>query len=225
MLPLPKDSKGLIRDHVYEALRDRILTLELVPGHFFSEKEAIEMLQVSRTPIREAFVRLAQEGLIETVPQKGSYVSLIDLNQVEETRFVREQLETAIVRLACSEMKPAELLQLNNLIAHQELCVSEKDYLRLFDLDEEFHRVIIYSCGKQRTWAMLQQMSTHLRRLRLLRLSVKHDWEIILQEHKAVVAAIGARDADEAARHMRGHLTRVNYEKLELQKQYPTYFK
>lgn len=121
-----RDAKGSIRDYVYDKLKADILDLKLEPGRFISEKDIIEMLKVSRTPIREAFVKLSQEGLIETIPQRGSFISLIDLDMVEESRFVRETLESTIVRLACEQLKAEQVLQLLNLIALQELCIEEK---------------------------------------------------------------------------------------------------
>lgn len=217
--------KGLIRDHVHETLKKHIMELKLEPGRFISEKEMIETLQVSRTPIREAFVKLAQEELIETIPQKGSFITLIDLKMVEESRFVRETLESAIVRQACELLTAEQAMQLQNLVNLQELCVQERNFTRLFELDEEFHRLILVSCGKTRTWELLNQMSTHYIRLRFLRLATNDDWDVILAGHREIVKAIRERRPDEAENAMREHLSRVTYEKDELLSKYPTYFK
>ncbi|MFD0693425.1 GntR family transcriptional regulator [Paenibacillus sp. GCM10027628] len=220
-----RDTKGLIRDHVHETLKRNIMELKLVPGRFISEKEMIEMLQVSRTSIREAFVKLGQEELIETIPQKGSIISLIDLELVEESRFVRETLESAIVRQACELLNSEQVLQLQNLVNLQELCVEEHNYARLFELDEEFHRSIIVGCGKSRTWGLLQQFSTHYNRIRYLRLAATYNWDIILSDHREIVRAIREKNPDHAERAMHEHLSRVNFEKEELKAKYPTYFR
>jgi GntR family transcriptional regulator, rspAB operon transcriptional repressor len=201
------------------------MELKLEPGRLISEKDIIEMLQVSRTPIREAFVQLSQEELIETIPQKGSFISLIDLKLVEESRFVRETLEKAIVRQACEMLKSEQVLQLQNLISLQELCVEEKNFERLFELDEEFHKTIIVGCGKIRTWGMLQQLNAHYNRIRFLRLAVNYDWQIILSEHNAITRAIREKNPDAAEQAMGEHLSRVNFEKEELREKYPSYFK
>jgi DNA-binding GntR family transcriptional regulator len=224
-LETARDSKGLIRDYVYDTLKREIMELKLEPGRFISEKDVIEMLQVSRTPIREALVKLSQEGLIETIPQKGSFISLIDLELVEESRFVRETLEKAIVRQACRLLSSEQVLQLQNLISLQELCVREKNFERLFDLDEEFHQTIVVGCGKTRTWGMLQQLNTHYNRIRFLRLAVNYDWEIILSEHREITRAIREKEADAAEQAMSEHLRRVIFEKEELLQKYPSFFK
>ena len=89
------------REAVYTTLKQLILSLKLPPGTAISEKEISLEFNVSRTPVRESFVRLAQEGLLEVYPQRGTYVSLIQVDLVEEARFMREQLERAVIRLAC----------------------------------------------------------------------------------------------------------------------------
>ncbi|UUZ94099.1 FCD domain-containing protein [Paenibacillus sp. P25] len=114
---------------------------------------------------------------------------------------------------------------LQNLISLQELCVEEKNYERLFELDEEFHKTIIIGRGKTRTWNLLQQLGTHYNRIRFLRLADNYDWEIILSEHHAIIRAIRERDPDAAEQAMREHLSRVSFEKEELLKKYPSYFK
>ncbi|MGG1518657.1 GntR family transcriptional regulator [Paenibacillus oryzisoli] len=217
--------KGLIRDNVHDTLKRNIMELRLEPGRLISEKEIIEMLQVSRTPIREALVKLAQEELIETIPQKGSFISLIDLQLVEESRFIRETLETAVVRQACELLNAEQAMQLQNLINLQELCAAERNYARLFELDEEFHRTIIVGCSKIRTWGLLQQLGTHYNRIRYLRLAVNYDWDVILSEHRSIARAIRERNPDMAEEAMREHLSRVRFEKEELMAKYPTYFR
>jgi DNA-binding GntR family transcriptional regulator len=105
------------------------------------------------------------------------------------------------------------------------LCVEEKNFERLFDLDEEFHKTIVVGCGKTRTWGMLQQLNTHYNRIRFLRLAVNYDWENILSEHRAITRAIKEKDPDAAEQAMSEHLSRVIFEKEELLQKYPSFFK
>lgn len=220
-----RGNKGLIRDYVHQTLKKNIMELRLEPGRFISEKEVIEMLQVSRTPIREAFVKLAQEELIETIPQKGSFISKIDLQHVEESRFIRETLESAVVREACTAMSSEQVLHLQHIIHLQQLCADEHNYERLFELDEEFHKAIVIGCGKTRTWNMIQQMSTHYNRIRFLRLASNTDWKSILEQHQGLVHAIRDKDADRAESIMKEHLSMVDINKQQLKEKYPTYFR
>ncbi|PZE20011.1 GntR family transcriptional regulator [Paenibacillus xerothermodurans] len=220
-----KDKRGLVRDYVYETLKKNIMELRLEPGRFISEKELVEMLSVSRTPIREALVRLTQEELIETTPHKGSIISLIDLEHAEESRFLRATLESAIVREACAKLSREQILNLQNLIALQELCESEGNYERLFELDEQFHQTIIVGCGRTRTWGLIQQVTTHYNRIRFLRLASNHDWRVILAQHRGIVQAIQENDPAAAEQVLRDHLDRVIIEKEELRQKYPRYFK
>ncbi|MFC4808064.1 GntR family transcriptional regulator [Paenibacillus sp. GCM10023250] len=224
-IDVPRDKRGLIRDFVYATLKKNIMELRLEPGQFISEKELVEMLQVSRTPIREALVKLTQEELIETTPQKGSVISLIDLQHAEESRFVRKTLESAVVREACERLGKEQVLHLQNLVSLQELCQSERNYGRLFELDEEFHQSIMIGCGRARTWGLIQQMATHDNRIRLLRLASDSDWKVILAQHQGIVRAIKDKDPDQAELMLRDHLELVVTEKENLKQKHAKYFK
>ena len=120
------------REYVCRLLRTNILHLNLLPGSSVAEKDIAEILAVSRTPVREAFIKLAQEGVLEIIPQKGSYVSLIDPEQVEEMKFCRSSLEKEVIKLACVSFPREELFQLQSCLALQALCIQEKNYARFF---------------------------------------------------------------------------------------------
>lgn len=213
-----------IRESVYVSLKEKILSLELEPMTKISEKEISEKLAVSRTPVREAFLKLSEEGLLEIVPQSGTIVSRIDLNLVEEGRYVREKLETAIVRDACMNFSESYILQLESNIAMQEFSVT-KDYTKMFELDEEFHQILFFGCGKMKTWDLTQQMNTQFKRLRMLRLLTTNlDWDIIVEQHKEIYNLIVKKSPDEAENMMKTHLQLVDFEKETLIDQYPYYF-
>jgi GntR family transcriptional regulator, rspAB operon transcriptional repressor len=213
------------RDHVYEVLKEDIISLKLIPGRSISEKEISEMLQVSRTPVREAFVKLAQEELLEVYPQRGTFVSLIDLHHVEEARFIREHLERAAVRVACESFPKEYLQKLEANFMMQKLSVEEKDYTRLFELDEEFHYTIAIGSGKERIWSVIQQMNAHLNRIRMLSLAAKYNWDLILSQHKSIIESIKKKDADSAEKFMEEHLKKLTFEQEDLKKEYLKYFK
>lgn len=114
------------RDHVYETLKESIIKLDLKPGQSVSEKEISELLSVSRTPVREAFVKLAQEELLEVYPQRGTFISLIDLEHVEEVRFIRELLERASAKLAAERPENVDFVSLRENLQRQRYCIEEK---------------------------------------------------------------------------------------------------
>ncbi|MEK3890121.1 GntR family transcriptional regulator [Bacillus sp. FSL K6-3431] len=216
--------RGSTRDFSYNKLKQKILNLELEPGTKISENEIAEEFKVSRTPVREAFMKLAQEELLDIIPQSGTIVSRINLEHVEEGRFIREKLETEIVALACENFPEEYLFRLETNIALQELCVGKNNYHQLYELDVEFHRIIFHGCGKARTWDMLQLLNSHFNRLRMLRLSRDSNWEHIISQHKEIYELINNKDAERARCVMVKHLRMVVIEKDQLMRDYPHYF-
>jgi len=213
------------RDSVYMQLREQILKLELPPGTALSENETSLLFKVSRTPVRESFLRLAQEGLVQVLPQRGTLVSLIDTALVEEARFMREHLERAVIRLACAEFPKLFLLELQNNLRLQQECVHNKDNQGMFALDEAFHRILFDGCSKSNTWSNMQQMNGHLNRSRMLRLVDDSHWENLYEQHRLMAEAVEAQDAETADRLMTLHLTQNITDQALLKEKYPHYYK
>lgn len=214
------------RDAVYLQLKEQILTLTLLPGSALSEQDMAANFQVSRTPVRESFVRLAQEGLVQVLPQRGTFVSLIDADHALEARFMREQLERAVTRLACEDEFPAGSMRaLDDNLAAQLSALEDRDELKMFELDEDFHRTIFAGCNKLNTWNLLQQAKTHLDRARHLSLAPDRDWRHLYNQHRKVAEAIRERDADRAEQAMHDHLLQTVTDLNELKQQMPHYFK
>ncbi|WP_234417359.1 MULTISPECIES: GntR family transcriptional regulator [unclassified Lysinibacillus] len=213
------------RDHVYETLRESIIKLELKPGQSISEKEISALLNVSRTPVREAFVKLAQEELLEVYPQRGTFISLIDLEYVEEVRFIRELLERASAKLAAENSSDVDFVLLRENLQRQKFCMDEKNYMKLFELDEEFHHIISIGAGKPRIWSVLQNFNAHLNRIRMLSLASNYNWDQILSQHLVIAGAIENGDGMLADEAMGEHLRKLRFELDSLKEGYPTYFK
>ncbi|SDH66975.1 GntR family transcriptional regulator [Alteribacillus bidgolensis] len=220
-----KNNKS-IRTEVYAKLRQEITGLKFEPGRAISENEISKLLQVSRTPVREAFLRLSQEDLITVYPQKTSTVSLIDLDHLEETRFMREHLEVAVTKLACELFSDAEIEKLNNTIKLQKECIEENRMKDFYGLDDQFHSIIFKECNKSRTWNIVQNMmSINFSRVRLLSLSEKLNTDTIISQHEEIVQAIKERDVVQAEKVVRKHLSLVTIDYKELIKKFPSYFK
>lgn len=218
------------KEFAYNEIKEQILTLKLIPGTKLSEKSMSDQLQISRTPIREAFLKLAQEELLKIIPQSGTFVSLINLDYAEEARFVREKLETAVILLACDIGTRESLFNLEANLKIQELLASDKNGLEqkgnFFDLDENFHKEFFEMTGKRRTWQMMQNINGHLNRYRILRLksTESFDWDILIDQHKSIFTSIQEKDKLKAEKNIIDHLQLMLSEASILIKQYPDYF-
>lgn len=224
-MSISQRKRGSTRDFVYETLKKKIIELELKPGHKISEQDIADELHVSRTPVREAFQKLSQEELLGIYPQRGTIIAEINLDHVEEGRFVREKLESAIVRMACDQFNKDHLFKLETNLMMQDLCLEKGSYHRLLELDDQFHQLLFEGCNRHRTWEMIRKMNGHFDRLRMLRLSSNRDWKLLVSQHKEIYHYITTKEADRAEKLIIEHLNLVNFEKEELKVNYPEYFK
>ena len=209
------------REYVFRVLKSNIINLNLKPGQSISEQEIADELNVSRTPIREAFIKLSQEELLEVYPQKGTSVSLINMALVEEGRFVRTTLEKTVVRLACDKFWSEKLmLELEENMNMQEFNVSIKNYIKLMELDQKFHRIIFKACKKERTCSLIEDMNSDFYRIRVLRLKAIIDMDSFLSQHKEIMYAIKNKDAERAEKAMEIHLTSVQSDQEVVKKEY-----
>lgn len=224
MMGSPAGGSGSAGNQVYARLKQQIVNFELPPGTALSEKETSVLFQVSRTPVRESFVRLAQEGLVLVLPQRGTRVSLIDPDLVEEARFMREQLERAVIRLACRNFPEERLEALDRNLAEQQKSLKLHDKRAMFELDEEFHRILFDGCRKHGTWEVIQQMNAHLNRTRVLWLETDPHWDHLYEQHRDMAEAIRRHDEEGADRLMHEHLTLSIANLGVLQEKYPNYF-
>lgn len=225
VITVPRLLQESSREYVYRFLKTNIMNFSFPPGSALSEKDIAAMLDVSRTPVREAFIQLSQEDLLEIVPQKGTYVSHIDLDGVEESKFLREKLEVAIVELACQEFPGDKLFDLQSYIALQELCLEEKNYAKFYEIDDDIHRTIFEGCKKARIWAMMQQLHAHYNRVRLLNIASGHDVATVLEQHKNLVRAIREQDVALGRKTIQLHLNKVRLDIKDLIHDYSDYFR
>ncbi|WP_088104863.1 GntR family transcriptional regulator [Halalkalibacter urbisdiaboli] len=211
---------------VYEFLRSEIVSLKLSPGKSISENEIAERLQVSRTPVREAFLRLSQEDLVNVFPQKGSFVSLIDLEHLEEARFMREHLEVATTKLACELFTEKNLIDITANLEAQKMAIQTKDIEGFYELDDKFHSIIFSSCKKSRVWEVIQNMmSINFNRMRYLSLTEKLNTDMIISQHQEIVESIKEQNPVRAEKVVREHLNLVVIDHQALNKKYPNHFK
>ncbi|MFC6037868.1 GntR family transcriptional regulator [Paenisporosarcina macmurdoensis] len=224
---LLKKDANTRRQYVYNYLYENIIDLTYKPGTSLSENEIAAQLGVSRTPVREALIQLSKEDLVEIIPQIGTFVSLIDPNLVEESRFMRETLEIGVIKLAAENITEKTLLQLENSIKMQQIVIGDSDYKEFLHQDDAFHQLIFQSLDKERTWQTIDQMNAQFKRVRILRLLTtgRSRWEDILHEHEKIVLCLRNKDVQLAQSTMKDHLTKGIVHMDELKELHPDYFK
>jgi DNA-binding GntR family transcriptional regulator len=202
------DRRSPVGTQAYEAIRASILELVLPPGRQLSEKELSLQLGVSRTPVREAFIKLAGQGLVVVYPQAGTFVAKIRRDDVLEAQFVREALECASIRDAVERATDDDVAALRRIVVRQRTVLHDEDIAAFYGLDEQLHRRMIESSGHPMAWAITRQVRVHLDRVRRLSLPMPHQIEELITEHHEIVEALAARDGARAeqalARHLRG---------------------
>jgi GntR family transcriptional regulator, rspAB operon transcriptional repressor len=216
--------KETAREYAYRIIKDNIVSLELPPGSKVSESMLAVELGVSRMPVHEALIILNEEGLVEVYPQRGSFISLIDSELVDEVRFFRLVLEKAIVELACDIATKEDLLSIKENLKLQELYSEENLLAKNLYLDNEFHRLLFVICKKENIYRRLRNMTPHFDRARNLSLTVTGDRKSI-SEHKAIVDAIEKKDKKLAEKYIVEHLSRYKVDEKLLKAKYPQYFK
>ena len=200
------DRQQSVPKQVYALLREKILTLELKPGDSINERWLSEWLGVSRTPIREAIKRLSEAGLVHTIPNVGTSVSLINARKASELCLIRASLESAAIRVAAEHFdEPAGLL-LAKTIDWQKQTVELGDLNRNLAVDNEFHRTIVELAGFTTMWSILQNVLSEILRVRHLSIRVPRRLDEPIEEHIRILEALRQRDPDRAEEAMRHHL-------------------
>jgi GntR family transcriptional regulator, rspAB operon transcriptional repressor len=208
MIALPRP-RTTLSDHAYDTLRALIVRGEMAPGTRLSEPELTLRLAIGRTPLREAVLRLAQDGLVAIYPQSGSFVAPISLAQIEEAQFVRERLECGIVRRVAALADKRALSDLRQLLQRQEEAAGEDDAEQFHQLDEALHARFCAIAGWPDVWRLIQRSKVHLDRVRRLSLPLDGQMPHLIDQHRAILEAVIVQDADGAEAAMRGHLREV----------------
>ena len=223
MVVTKQEPNETAREYALREIRQNIISLKLEPGSLVSENDLAKELGVSRTPIREAILDLKKWDLVQVFPQKGSIISLIDLDLVEETVFLRLTLEKAVVEALCDTITEEELEELNHNIQLQEFYLHNLSPNKILELDNEFHHALFRMCNKERIFNLMAGMQGHFDRIRALSLfSVK---EIkIVSDHKIILNAIREKNKELAKELMEKHLSRYKLDQNEILEKYPNYF-
>lgn len=218
------DSRTM-KDYVYQILKRNIMELRLKPGSPLKKEKISRQLQVSVTPVREAFAKLAEEDLVDILPQNGTFVSHINIDKIIQAQFMRESLELAVIKIACEMDFPKDkLFKLQTIVKMQEILAEEENLIQLFELDNQFHRLVFDACNKKYVWEVLQQASTHIDRIRVLSLTTPFNRKEIIADHQKIIDAIKDKNLELAERVVKEHTNRIKFDIEELKEKYSDYF-
>ena len=208
---------------VFERLRALIIALDLPPGSPLSRAALATQFGVSSTPIRDALMRLAEEGLVDVFPQHATVVSRIDVKRAQQAHFLRQALELEIVRILALAGEKSLIAALDQLITRQQQFAKAGDFKSFMTADNDFHAELYAAADKRDLWTLVRSRSGHIDRLRRLHLPSPGKAQDIVRHHKLIVKAIGAGQPDQAQQHLRTHLSGTLSELATIRTRHPEY--
>jgi len=209
---------------IFETLRAEIVALDLPPGTPLQEKMLLERFAVSRTPVREAVIRLAELGLVDVFPQSGTFVSRVPVTAIPEAVLVRKALEGITVEAAAASGDPRRGLRLDAVILRQQIAAEHGELGLFHEADEAFHAEIAAIGGHPGIWRLLAQVKVQIDRARRLTLPVLGRMHSVIAEHRTIRDAIVRGDREAALAAMTDHLGAVIPDVAELRGRFPHYF-
>jgi DNA-binding GntR family transcriptional regulator len=209
---------------IHGFLRREIITGHLLPRTTLSEQELSQRFGVSRTPVREALIKLAEENLVETYPQYGSFVSPITVSDVLDNQFVREAIECCAIERAIERAGKDDVRALTRIMDRQKLLEAAGDEEAFFQADEQLHEFFLRLAGHPQAWRVVENAKAQLDRVRHLIMRLPQKLSSVVAEHRVIVDRFIAGDRAGAVEAMRTHL-RGAFRSIEiLQRENPDYF-
>lgn len=217
-------ARPTLADQIYETLYHKIIHLELTPGMPLLEREIALDFNASRTPVREAILRLTKEMLVEVVPKSGTFVARIPLSILPEALVARRALECDLVRRAARNVTPSGILRLRAIVEENREAAQEGDQ-QIFDrTDGAFHAELAALSGYPGLWNVIQQIKAPIDRHRHLTLPVEGRMDQVVEEHSEIVDALEKRDGALAAKRMDKHIRQLKDDIAKTVERHPDYF-
>ena len=213
-----------VASQIYKTLRERIINMQLPPGVTMSEQETANALGVSRTPVREAFIRLSREKMVIISPQRRTAVAKISTERAQQEHFLRESLEQAVLEQFVLNLKPEVLAVLQQIIDRQRRAMVEHDFDSAMFFDDEFHKTFYVSTDKYLCYQVLRRNCFDYQRLRYLSsCSDEAIQQLNIDQHEQMVRLIAERNLQDVQSLLRRHVRRIFDEMVTLKKKYPQY--
>lgn len=209
---------------IHAALREQIIAMEITPGTALQEKQIALSCGVSRTPVREAILKLADERLVDIFPQYGTFVSRISLPAVRDAMVIRQALERTAAREAAARAEKADIARLRAGLADQKAAHEGGRIGDFHVADEDFHQMVAEISGHPNLWRVVRAEKAQVDRCRILTLPAADRRASVMAEHRAIVDAIARNDAEAAEAAMARHLDRVLPSVDALAAAHPDYF-
>jgi GntR family transcriptional regulator, rspAB operon transcriptional repressor len=203
------DRKSSTVDQIYAFLREEIITCRLPPNESISENRVCGMFQVSRSPVRIALTRLAEDGLVDIFPQRGTFVAPIKMREVIESQFARTALEIALVEVAARKWNAAHSAEAAENLVDQHRHANTAETWEFYLDNERFHQLVARAAELEGVWRTVQSVKMLWDRIGHLANRVAGHRLDIIAEHEAIVAALDANDPRSAVRAMKVHLRSV----------------
>lgn len=209
---------------VYHSLQQAILTLAYRPGDIIRKPDICDRLGVSRSPVADAVARLAADGLVDVVPQAGTFVTRLSMTDIREGAFIREAIETAAAELVATLITDDQLRDLRRNLTLQEALVADGDQQGFMQLDGQMHDMMLSFTGFPRLPQVSQTAWLSVHRARQLLLPVEGRMLATLEEHRAILAAIESRDPVAARQAVQSHLRQLLTLLQPLERAHPDLF-
>lgn len=209
---------------IYEFIRDAIVSMEFEPGQMIPETALADQFGVSRTPVREALIKLANIGFVDVLPQRGTYVSRFSMDKILEARFIREALELAVVAAVAQRADMELITQCEQVLQRQQRAAEEDNALVFQKLDDEFHQALADRTGYHRVTQLIESEKAHMDRVRNLSLHIRGQYHRVLEQHRAILDAITLGSPEAARAAMATHMQDVYKVLTVIPRDHPEYF-
>jgi GntR family transcriptional regulator, rspAB operon transcriptional repressor len=204
-----KDSLGsgkLLNQLAYDKLKHLIITMAFRPGEYVNEAHISKTLRIGRTPVHQALNRLKHEGMVDVIPRKGVIVKAVSLNEILEVVEVRLVNETYCARLAASRAENAEIVAMEATLDEADEAVAASDVERQMMLDRHFHGLLAKAAKNEVLAELLQGLHDRSLRFWFISLRDRAHHVAVQAEHRAILAAVKARDPDAASAAISKHI-------------------
>lgn len=213
-----------VNQQIYRYLRKDIVECTIPPGTLLSEKEISTRFNVSRQPVREAFIKLAENGLVQILPQRGTFVQKISVKRVADGRFIRSAIECSIARRAAELATTEQLLMLEHNISRQKLAAQHNQTSEFLALDDQFHQLLTEIADCPLAWETIENIKATMDRVRFLTLSKVSPPESLITQHEKIYHAIADHNPESAEKAVLVHLQEMIHTITPIEQQNQDWF-